>query len=174
MSVQPDTRRRLGRAAAVVAAAATITGTWGLATAASTATADERVRPEPTATAARPDPTATAVAPEANPGTRFARTELYFGTDRKDDPDVSEAQFNRFVDRIVTSRFPDGLTQIRADGQFRGTGGIVEEKSFVIILLYPLDDSSANREIEDIRRAYKVMFDQESVLRADSVDQISF
>ena len=71
-------------------------------------------------------------------------------------------------------RFPDGLTQFEADGQFSSSSGPIEEKSYVIVLLYPLDDTSANREIEDIRRMYKEAFDQESVLRADSVDRVFF
>lgn len=184
MPIHPDTRRRVTRAAAFFTAAAALTGTWGLAAAATAPATDTltsprptatAVRPEPTATAARPEPTATAVAPEQTPGTRFVRTELYFGTDRKTDPDVSEAQFDRFVDRVVTKRFPDGLTQFEAEGQFRTSdNAIVEEKSYVIVLLYPLDDTSANREIEDIRRIYKEAFDQESVLRADSTDRVSF
>ncbi len=184
MPVHPDTRRRFARAAAFFTAASALTGAWGLAAAATTPATDTltapqptatAARPEPTVTAARPEPTATAVAPEQAPGTRFARTELYFGTDRKTGPDVSEAQFDRFVDRIVTLRFPDGLTQFEADGQFRSSDdGIVEEKSYVIVLLYPLDDTSANREIEEIRTIYKKAFNQESVLRADSVDRVSF
>jgi hypothetical protein len=168
------TRRRVGRAAALVTAAATVTGTWGLASAASTATTGGQAAPQPAATAARPEPTATAIAPAPVLGTRFARTELYFGTDRKNDPDVTEHQFNRFVDEVVTPRFPDGLTQMKGAGQFLGSTGPIEENSYVIVLLYPLDDTSAHREIEYIRRAYKEAFDQESVLRADSVDRVSF
>lgn len=183
MSVHPDTRRRVTRAAAFFTAAAAVTGTWSLASAATPSATDTltaarptatAARPEPTATAARPEPTATAVAPEHVPGTRFARTELYFGTDRKTGPDVSEAQFDRFVDAVVTPRFPDGLTQFEADGQFQSSTGPIEERSFVIVLLYPLDDTSANREIEEIRTIYKKTFGQESVLRADSVDRVSF
>src|SRR5262245_20990084 len=49
----------------------------------------------------------------------FARTELYFGTAKKDGV-VTEAQFREFVDLYVTPRFPDGLTLLKGDGQFRG------------------------------------------------------
>lgn len=42
--------------------------------------------------------------------------------------------------RIRSPRFPDGLTLIKGDGQFRGDGNtIVKEQSFVLILLYPHD-----------------------------------
>ena len=54
---------------------------------------------------------------------RFARTELYFGTAMSEGP-VTEAQFQDFVDREVTPRFPDGLTITKADGRFRTEDGL--------------------------------------------------
>ena len=103
-----------------------------------------------------------------NGAQKFARTELYFGT-AKSDGVVTEAEFRGFVDRYVTPRFPDGLTIIEADGQFRGLDGtVVKEKSFVLILLYPFDTyESSSRRIERIRTLYKDDFDQQSVLRVD-------
>lgn len=173
MFTTTDSRRRVAKAAAFVTAAAAVTGTWSMAAAAQDSS-DTLTAPQPTATAARPEPTATAAAPAPVPGSLFVRTELYFGTDRKKGPDVTVHQFNRFVDEVVTPRFPDGLTQLQGSGQFLGSAGPIEEKSYVIVLLYPRDDSSANREIEEIRTLYKEAFAQESVLRADSVDRVSF
>jgi hypothetical protein len=99
---------------------------------------------------------------------RFARTELYFGTARPDGV-VTEAEFRAFIDREVTPRFPDGLTVIEAEGQFRGEDGtLVKEQSFVLILLYPYETfTTATRYVEQIRNLYKDRFDQESVLRVD-------
>jgi hypothetical protein len=98
----------------------------------------------------------------------FARTELYFGT-AKPDGVVTEEQFRGFIDGYVTPRFPDGLTLLKGDGQFRGEDNqVVKEQSFVLILLYPSDtfDESSKR-IERIRTLYKDFFAQESVLRVD-------
>src|SRR5262245_6160781 len=54
-------------------------------------------------------------------GERFARTELYFGTARSDNqPPVSEAEFQIFLDKNITQAFPDGLTLLKGLGQFRG------------------------------------------------------
>ena len=107
-------------------------------------------------------------------GETFLRTELYFGSE-KPGPDVTKEQFDRFVDGEVTPRFPDGLTSLAGYGQFKGSDGeIVEELSFVLILLYPPDDKEANGEIEEIRAAYERAFDQESVLRVDSRELVSF
>ena len=103
-------------------------------------------------------------------GDRFARTELYFGTARSDNqPPVSEAEFQGFLDKNITPAFPDGLTLLKGLGQFRGANNVtIEEDSFLVILLYP---DEAQREssvkIEQIRKDYKYQFGQESVLRSD-------
>jgi len=82
---------------------------------------------------------------------------------------VTEEEFRNFVDQQVTPRFPDGLTVLKGDGQFRGEDDItIKEQSFVLILLYPQDTfSKSSRKIERIRDLYKEAFDQESVLRVD-------
>ena len=99
----------------------------------------------------------------------FARTELFFGTAKADGTVVSDAQFMAFLDAEITPRFPDGLTLLEADGQFRNSAGaIVKEKSFLLILLYPVEDfRQASKRIDAIREEYKEQFQQESVLRAD-------
>lgn len=108
-------------------------------------------------------------------GDLWRRSELYFGSQKPDGSAVSETEFEQFVDDVITPRFPDGLTLLTGYGQFRNSENmIVEEQSFVLILLYPRDDHEANREIEEIRTAYKDAFEQESVLRVDSVERVSF
>jgi hypothetical protein len=109
------------------------------------------------------------IPPAARRGaTRFVRTELFFGT-AKPIGAVTEEEFRAFVDAEVTPRFPDGLTVIKGDGQFRGEDDVlVKEQSFVLILLYPPDGfASSSRAIDRIRELYKDQFDQESVLRVD-------
>jgi hypothetical protein len=98
----------------------------------------------------------------------FVRTELFFGT-AKPDGVVTEEQFRRFVDKEVTRRFPDGLTVLKGDGQFRGDDDvIIKEQSFVLILLYPYESfSRSSQRIQAIRDLYKAQFDQQSVLRVD-------
>jgi hypothetical protein len=103
------------------------------------------------------------------------RTELFFGTD-KPGPDVTEYQFSRFVNDVVTPRFPDGLTVLAGNGQWKGDNGkIVKERSKIIVLLYPKDgEKDSSKKIEEIRDQYEKQFQQESVLRTDSEEQVSF
>ena len=99
----------------------------------------------------------------------FARTELFFGTAKADGTAVTDEEFFAFIDAVVTPRFPDGLTLLKGDGQFRGENEeIIKENSFVLILLYPVEDfRQASRRINTIRRLYLEEFQQESVLRVD-------
>ena len=110
-----------------------------------------------------------------SPGESWLRTELYFGTGKPDNTVVTDAQFQAFIDTQVTPRFPDGLTLLSGYGQFRNSQGVIkQEKSFLLILFYPPHIKEATKLIEEIRETYKGMFQQESVLRSDSVNQISF
>ena len=104
----------------------------------------------------------------------FARTELFFGLSKPDSAEVSSAEFQRFLDREVTPRFPDGFTILSADGQFKNArGAILKERSHLLILLYPVEASN-NQQIEQIRKAYITAFQQQSVLRADEMSCASF
>jgi hypothetical protein len=101
-------------------------------------------------------------------GLAFARTELFFGTAKREGA-VTPDEFTGFLDDVVTPLFPDGLTVTRVDGQFRGEDGVtIKEDAYVLVLMYPaegLKASSAN--IDLIRRLYMSRHEQESVLRVD-------
>ncbi len=108
----------------------------------------------------------------------FIRTELFFGRNRANGPEITEEEFADFLAQAVTPAFPDGLTVLDGIGQFRdSSGSIVREKAKVLILLYPVNTRRASsRSIERIREAYKKRFEQQSVLRADDLlpVQLSF
>ena len=107
-------------------------------------------------------------------GDLFLRTELFFGLS-KPDGEVTEEEFQQFLAQHITPRFPEGLTVVTGLGQFRNASGIIiQERSKLVILLYPPDQAHASRRIERIREEYKTLFQQESVLRADSRECVSF
>jgi Protein of unknown function (DUF3574) len=101
-------------------------------------------------------------------GERFARTELFFGSARPGG-EVTDAEFQQFLDGFVKPRFPDGLTLLVGLGQWRGAEGApVRERSMLLILLYPdAERWESSRRIEEIRDEYKWRFQQQSVLRSD-------
>ena len=106
---------------------------------------------------------------------KFVRTELYFGMNRPKGGTVSETDWQTFVDEFVTLRFPNGLTVLDADGQWRGkNGAISKENSKVMVLLYPRKQrKAAHTRIEEIRKEYKKRFDQESVMRIDITKSVT-
>ncbi|KDN18209.1 hypothetical protein DV20_32025 [Amycolatopsis rifamycinica] len=110
-----------------------------------------------------------------SPGEIWKRTELFFGTGKPDGTEVTDQEFAEFSDREISPAFPGGFTRLDGSGQWRGgSGAIVREHTHVIVLLHPFGDRDAEREIEELRADYKKQFQQESVLRSDSVEQVSF
>ena len=109
------------------------------------------------------------------PSDLWTRTELFFGSAKPDGSAVSEQEFRQFLAQEVTPRFPDGLTLLVGQGQFRNASGVVvQERSMLLVLLYPSQEPRGNHEIEAIREAYKRRFHQESVLRLDACALVSF
>jgi hypothetical protein len=101
--------------------------------------------------------------------TPFVRTELFFGARKQDGSEISEAEWDVFLENMITPEFPNGLTVLTGTGRFRGREGVaVEEKGKLLILLYPLRTrKDSSKKIEMIRAAYKRGFQQQSVLRVD-------
>jgi len=114
-------------------------------------------------------------AAQTSSGDLWKRTELYFGTGKPDGTAVTPEEFERFSEKEITAAFPDGFTELTGKGQYKGASGeIVREQSYLVVVLYPFTDRTANGEIEAIRTDYKRLFEQESVLRTDTVQQVSF
>jgi hypothetical protein len=90
--------------------------------------------------------------------------ELLFGRNIGDQVGVTDADWARFVDEEVTPRFPDGLTVIDSQGQWRDTrdGHVVREPSKVLrIVLF--DDAEGRKSLAAVADAYKRRFDQQAV-----------
>jgi Protein of unknown function (DUF3574) len=100
---------------------------------------------------------------------RYVRTELFFGSLQRGGGEVTADEFDRFLDREITPRFPDGLTVLTGAGRYRDREGrMLQERTQLVILLYPgASKRPSDGRIEEIRSAYVRQFDQDSVLRAD-------
>ena len=90
--------------------------------------------------------------------------ELMFGRNTGDRLSVKEADWNRFVDREIVSRFPSGLTMFNAAGQWRDqtTGKIIREPSKIVQIVLPGQAEDMTR-LNEIVAAYKRRFKQHSV-----------
>jgi hypothetical protein len=105
--------------------------------------------------------------------TPMSRTELIFGSERKDLPPVTDAEWQSFVDDEIAQRFPDGFTLLDGQGEWRGSRGVVREKSHVLILWY-LSSPQSQDKIEALRSIYEKRFGQDSVARIDGLDCVAF
>ncbi len=115
----------------------------------------------------------------AHPGRTagWVDTRLYFGLGPADHPDqgISEVRWRDFLDREVTSRFPDGLSVADLYGQWQRKGQTIPERlrSKVLIIDYP--DTAVNRaKIDAIRAAWKKMTGDQSVMRVTEPADVSF
>lgn len=106
----------------------------------------------------------------------FVKTELFFGLGKPDGSEVTELEFQQFLTHEVTPQFPDGLTLLSGRGQFKDARGqVVKEPANLLILLYPFEQlNNHNQRIEQVRKAYKTIFQQGSVLRTDELICASF
>jgi Protein of unknown function (DUF3574) len=102
------------------------------------------------------------------------RSELVFGRLKPDGGIVSDAEWRAFVETEVTSRFPDGFTVQDVLGQYRGRDGrIIVEPSKVLLIVHP-PDARPRAAIQEIREAYRRIFQQESVLLIESPARAGF
>jgi hypothetical protein len=103
---------------------------------------------------------------------KLVQEDLYFGRNIAGGGEVSEAEFQAFIDAEITPRFPDGLTLYDADGQFLDSNGtLIREPSQVISLIF--NDTLVNQAaIDEIIEAYKQQFQQESVLEVVNKDHL--
>jgi hypothetical protein len=87
---------------------------------------------------------------------------------------VSQKDWQDFVDTQVTPRFPDGLTQWEAKGQWRETGKPTAKEDSRVLQIMHKDEAEAESKIQAIRQEYRDEFMQSSVLRVKSGALVEF
>ena len=95
---------------------------------------------------------------------RLRTAQLFFGRNLGDKPHVTDADFRRFVDEELTTRFPDGLTVLDGGGQWKGKENkLIRESAKVVLIVLPRA-GDAEARLTAVKAAYKTRFNQESVL----------
>ena len=95
----------------------------------------------------------------------FAEFRMFFGRSRGGEEVVSDAAWRQFLAREVTPRFPDGLTVLDGDGQWRNSAGAIERERSKLLVVIASPGEASMRRTTEIARAYKTRFGQDSVLR---------
>ncbi len=104
-------------------------------------------------------------------------TMLYFGLGPADHPQlgISEQEWQEFLDKEVTPRFPAGLSVVDVYGQWQGKNEHTLERlrSKLLIIDYPYNAQN-RKKIADIRAAWKRRTDDQSVLEVTEPAEVSF
>lgn len=73
---------------------------------------------------------------------------------------VSDADVDKFLDEVVTPRFPEGFTSWTAVGNWRGE----EEQTLVLEFVHPYG-RSYDTKVREVADEYRKRFRQQSVMR---------
>ena len=105
---------------------------------------------------------------------RWTEYQFFFGLSQGDGGTISEEQWREFLADTVTPRFPDGLTVISGNGQWRDSSGEVLREGSKLLVIYAPRGEDGRRAIDEISEEYERRFDQESVLRVIGSACVSF
>lgn len=95
---------------------------------------------------------------------QWTRYELYMGqTSQGGKTRISAKRFQSFLSNEVTPKFSNGYTVYDALGFWGSKGRTYSERSKVLMIVS--EDKDAEKRVDEIAKAYKDQFEQESVLK---------
>jgi hypothetical protein len=97
----------------------------------------------------------------------MTQTTLYFGISRPSGAEITANEWRSFVDKDVTPRFREGLTEYDAKGQWLNAKGEVTHEPSKAIMLIRGSDAESSKTVDELRSIYKTRLAQESVMRVD-------
>lgn len=100
----------------------------------------------------------------ADGGQVWQEYRLFMGRDVEGSEVVSDADWEGFMDGVVTPRFPGGLSVIDVAGQGSADGVTHKERSKLLLILAPPDTGALER-MNEIITEYKSRFGANTVLR---------
>ncbi|MBI1209081.1 MAG: DUF3574 domain-containing protein [Azospirillum sp.] len=101
-------------------------------------------------------------------------TSLYFGLSRTGRPDISDRQWQSFVETEILPRFPGGFTIVDARGYWQGRSGATESERTKVFVLGRSGDAAEAAALAQIIAAYLWLFDQQAVGRTEQVACLGF
>lgn len=93
---------------------------------------------------------------------------IYFGANIPQGGSVSPAEWQDFLDAVVTPRFPDGFSVWSAAGQWRSAAGTIEQEASRVLNILHQGGASEAQALDEIASSYRQRFQQEAVLHAES------
>jgi hypothetical protein len=106
---------------------------------------------------------------------RMIETDLYFGLTRPDGSMITESEWNNFRNNQIAKVFKEGCTIYNTSGNWLDpeTHKLITEPSRVVSHLHK-SSTQISQQIDSLRYWYKMMFQQQAVLRVDRKVKASF
>ena len=103
-------------------------------------------------------------------GSKYVKTEMYFGRNMVDGTNVSNDEFHKFLNEIITPLFPMGLTVYNTNGQMFDGKRIEKELTFVVMVVHEPTVAYNNNVVKAID-SYKTRFKTTQVMQTQySID----
>ena len=106
-------------------------------------------------------------------GPKYVKTEMYFGRNMLDGTNVSNDEFHKFLNEIMTPLFPMGLTVYSTNGQMFDGKQIVKELSFVVMVVHEPTVAYNNNVVKAID-SYKTRFKTTQVMQTQYSTDATF
>lgn len=97
---------------------------------------------------------------------------LWFGRSIPGGGYVSAEEWKRFVDEVITPRFPEGVTLWAAEGQWRDAQGAVIQENVMVLEVIHRGGATAATLIQEIAEEYRQRFKQEAVLHVRAAGEM--
>jgi hypothetical protein len=104
----------------------------------------------------------------------WQQTELYLGRDIPGGGAVSDEEFQKFLEEVVTREFPRGMTVFDAYGQMQDDGGNIVKQSTKAVLLVHEKGKAADDSIAGVIDAYRERFGSPQVMRTTIPIDVEF
>ena len=105
---------------------------------------------------------------------RWVEYQLFMGRGGPDGEVVGDEAWDAFLDGEVTPRFPDGLTVVDGEGQWRGSDGAVKQERSKLLLILAPPGARPRQMLDEVSQEYKIRFSQEAVLQTVTETCVAF
>jgi hypothetical protein len=101
-------------------------------------------------------------------GGRMIETNLYFGQSKPDGGRITEEEWRSFRENRIAPVFKEGSTVINAMGNWYDPVNrkLITEPTYIVVYFHK-NSPQLSKQIDSIRYWYKIMFQQQSILRVD-------
>jgi len=104
----------------------------------------------------------------------WIETCISFGRNTTGGGEVSEEDFNKFLEDVVTREFPAGLTVFDSYGQMKDDTGTIQKQATKVVLLVHENSAENDKAIKKVIDSYREMFDQPQVMQTTTPIDVEF